>query len=245
MPHYYTKGDNFKSPKFKKILGILLMLSGLGIAFYFLFPILSLHFFLSGYASGDIESPIPKNMITRGKGEIRDLVVQGINSLTHDYTDARNWYPQISSSIQSKTKVETYRLSIPKLKIEDAEVSTKDYDLDRHLIQYLGTAIPGEKGTAIIFGHSTLPGLFNANNYKTIFANAHKLKIGDDFFADVNGVIYKYKIFSIVVTTPDDTNILSQNFDNSYVTLVTCTPPGTIWKRLVIRATLADLEKPV
>jgi len=31
------------------------------------------------------------------------------------------------------------------------------------------------------------------------------------------------------------------SFDNSYITLVTCTPPGTTWKRLVIRASLDSI----
>jgi len=132
-------------------------------------------------------------------------------------------------------------LSIPRLKIENAIVSTKDYDLSRHLIQYFGTSIPGENGTAVIFGHSTLPQLFDPKNYKTIFATLHTIKIGDEIEAIVNGIGRKYKVFSITITSADDTNILSQSFDRSYITLITCTPPGTVWKRLVVRASLDSL----
>src|SRR5690606_26351929 len=128
--------------------------------------------------------------------------------------------------------------SIPKLKIENAIVSTRDYDLEQHLVQYFGTAIPGENGTAVIFGHSTLPSWFDPKNYKTIFATLHTIKTGDEIFITVNGATYKYKIFSILITDPEDTNILSQSYDNSYITIVTCTPPGTIWKRLIVRAAL-------
>ena len=240
MSKYYEKGEKPVFKKYKKSLGASLIFLGLLIFAYFIFPIVSYQIFLADFLHGNIEVPIPKDMVKRDNG-IGSLVASGINSLTHDYTDARNWYPQVTSRISGKTKIDSYLISIPRLKIENAEVSTQDYELDRHLIQYLGTSIPGENGTAVIFGHSTLPSLFNPKNYKTIFANAHTLKVGDGFSTTVAGVTYQYKIFSIIITTPEDTNILSQGYDRSYVTLVTCTPPGTIWKRLVIRAALANI----
>ena len=46
----------------------------------------------------------------------------------------------------------------------------------------------------------------------------------------------KYSIENISVVDPDNTSVLEQSFDDSYITLITCTPPGTIWKRLIIKA---------
>lgn len=238
MPKYYVKGSSFNYKKYLRIGGLILILLGLSFFLYFFFPLFSYQVFISPiFAKSKIEAPIPKYLVVK-KGVIGTLFSQGVASLTTDYTDARNWYPDLVPENVGKAKVKEYLLSIPKLKIENAAVSTQDYDLEKHLVQYLGTSIPGENGTAVIFGHSTLPQLFNPKNYKTIFATLHTLKIGDEISASVNGITYKYKIFSIVVTDPEDTNILSQSFDNSYITLVTCTPPGTIWKRLVIRASL-------
>ena len=50
-----------------------------------------------------------------------------------------------------------------------------------------------------------------------------------------------YKIFNIRIVEQTDTYIFEQNYDNSYLTLVTCTPPGTIWKRLIIKAKLEKI----
>ncbi len=242
MSAYYIKKNKSNAKKYVKFAGGIFILFGLGFFVYFFFPTFSYQFFLADATSqGAIETPIPKQLVVNKNGGLGSLIAQGINSLTTDYTDARNWYPQMSAEEKSDTKVEKYSLSIPKIKIENAEVSTMDYDLEKHLVQYLGTSIPGENGTAVIFGHSTLPQLFDPKNYKTIFANAHNLKVGDELFATVNDVKYRYKIFSIVITTPDDVNILSQSYDHSYITLVTCTPPGTIWKRLIIRASLESM----
>jgi sortase A len=233
---YYIKRKIFK------IAGLGFVLIGMSFFLYFFFPVLSYQLFLANvFESSQIEVPIPKYLVVnKNNNLVGSLATAGVVSLTSDFTDARNWYPGLLP--EAAHRVESYLISIPRLKITDAKVSTQDYDLDRHLVQYLGTSIPGEKGTAVIFGHSTLPHLFNPKNYRTIFATAHNLKIGDEIFANVGGIIYKYKIFSITITDPEDTSILSQSFDNSYITLVTCTPPGTIWKRLVIRASLESVN---
>ena len=90
----------------------------------------------------------------------------------------------------------------------------------------------------MIFGHSTLPQLFNPKNYKTIFANAYLLKENDLIYATVENITYKYRVYNISVVDPKDTSIFTQDLNDSYITLVTCTPPGTIWKRLIIKARL-------
>ncbi len=243
MSTYYIKRKTLGFKR-KKMLGLFLIILGMGMFAYFFFPIISYQLFLgNAYASAGIEAPIPKYMVISGDSGFGSLLTQGINSLTHDYTDARNWYPSLTTNItsQKKVKISSYLLSIPKLGIESARVSTTDYDLDHHLVQYLGTSIPGEKGTAVIFGHSTIPAWFDQHNYKAIFATLHTIKIGDEIDATVADATYKYKIFSIIITSPDDTNMLSQSFDNSYITIVTCTPPGTIWKRLIVRAALQQV----
>lgn len=225
--------------RYVKFLGTFFIIFGIAFFSYFFFPVASYKMFLAN-ASDDIEVPIPKYLVAKNNntGGLGSLITERISSLTTNYNDARNWYPEATEQHEEDLKVDAYLLSIPKLKIENAEVSTKDYDLANHLVQYFGTAIPGEPGTAIIFGHSTIPAWFNPKDYKTIFATLHTLKVGDEVNATVNGEVYKYKIFSMEVTTPEDTNMFSQSFDHSYITIVTCTPPGTIWKRLVVRAAL-------
>lgn len=243
--HYYEKQNN-QSKKRIKLFGGLLILFGFGCMFYFFFPVISYQMFIAhAYENDNIEVPVPKYLVADKEGGLGSLISQGISSLTTNYNDARNWYPSLTPQkntegiTQSEKKIiDSYQISIPKLGIENAIVSTKDYDLTDHLVQYFGTALPGEQGTAVIFGHSTLPTWFDPKNYKTIFATLHKIKVDDTFSILIDGKTYNYKIFSIVVTTPEDVNILSQSFDNSYVTIVTCTPPGTIWKRLVVRAAL-------
>jgi len=39
---------------------------------------------------------------------------------------------------------------------------------------------------------------------------------------------------------PTDLSVLEQRFDGRYLTLITCTPPGTYLRRLVVVAQIAD-----
>lgn len=233
----------FKKPKklAAKLAGLVSVCFGFVLLAYFFFPLMSYQLFLAPIIeASEIEVPIPKYLVRQTDNGFNGVLAQGITNIVKDYTDARNWYPDIPS-VQDEKLVESYELSIPKLKIENARVVTNDYSLSKHLVHYSGTSNPGKKGTAVIFGHSTLPQLFDPTNYKAIFATLHTLKTGDEFYIKLQNTKYKYKIFSITITTPNDVNIFSQSFDNSYITLVTCTPPGTVWKRLVIRASLEGL----
>lgn len=239
----YSYGGNFKFKKRIKLAGFTLISFGIVVIVYIFFPVISYYVYLSSaFASSNYQTPVPDRFVLKNETSISGLLKQGLSSLTYDYTDASNWFPESDLGFEKNpdsNKIEYYTLSIPKLNIENANVSSVDTKLSEHLVQYFTTSNnPTEKGTSVIFGHSTLPQLFSQDNYKTIFANLHTLKTGDEFSVNVENKEYTYRIFSIGIVSPDDPNIFSQSYDNSYITLVTCTPPGTVWKRLILRASL-------
>ena len=173
---------------------------------------------------------------------ISNSVVYILALAENHYTNAQNWFPNLNLEKQDKNQnASSYTLSIPSLGIDTAIVSTVDYDLAKHLVNYPGTEIPPRNGNSVIFGHSTLPQLFNPKDYKTIFATLYKIKLGDEIFVKSSGVLYKYSVYSIIVVDPLDTSIFAQSYDNSYLTLVTCTPPGTTWKRLIVKTRLEKI----
>ena len=154
-----------------------------------------------------------------------------------DFTNANIWYPT-SPQKRIVTPVNTYSLSIPILGIGEARVMIAGEDLNHSLVHYGGTAMPGEYGNTVIFGHSVLPQFFDPHNYKTIFSTTPTLKPGDEIFVTYDGVSYRYQVFDLVITEPNDLSSLEQNFSGSYLTLITCVPPGTYWKRLNVKAKL-------
>ncbi len=234
--YYYKKNKTISLRTYLRLISILLIVIGICIVSYVLFPFISWQIYFSPvFASQNIVASIPS-------ANIVDLAKVSLDGT--DYTKAENWFPAFNPSATSgqvQTDVPVYTISIPSIKIENAKVSTVDTDLEKYLVNYPGTGIPGRNGNSVIFGHSTLPQLFSSKDYKTIFSNAYKLKNGDVIYANINGVTYEYKIFKTIVVDPSDTQALVQDYSNSYITLVTCTPPGTIWKRLVIKARLETI----
>lgn len=226
---------------FVRFLGLLLFIIGITTVVYIFSPIVIWQLTLApAFADSQITAPVPKRIVIT-PDVVKSLLSSSMQRFGVDYNDASNWFP--SYTIQKGTPKDTsFFLTIPKLAITNAYVSTIDMNLADHLVNLPGTAMPPDRGNTVIFGHSTLPQLFNPKDYKTIFADAYKLQIGDTLTATVENVMYTYKIVSITVVDPEDTSVLAQQYDDSYLTLITCTPPGTIWKRLVLKARLQKLN---
>lgn len=172
--------------------------------------------------------------------EVTQTVLGTTDGTAIDYTKAHNWFPNVSQSNETHSG-QIYTLTIPKLRIFDATVRIAGENLDKSLIQYGGTGLPGDYGTAVIFGHSILPQFYNPQNYKSIFSLLPTLKEGDEIFIKFDGITYKYGIVNMRVTTPDDVSVLEQRYDASYIRLITCVPPGTYWKRLSVTARLEPI----
>ncbi|MEK7100374.1 MAG: sortase [Patescibacteria group bacterium] len=156
-----------------------------------------------------------------------------------DFTKASSWFPD-ATNIKPvvDSKVSFYTVTIPKLKIQDARVAIGGEDLSKNLVQYPGTALPGKNGNAVIFGHSILPIFYNPKNYMAIFSTLPTLKEGDDIFIEYDGISYEYRVEELFEIYPTDIQILEQNPSDSFITLVTCVPPGDPRnpKRLIVRA---------
>lgn len=108
-------------------------------------------------------------------------------------------------------------------------------DLEGGVVHYANTALPGTNGNSVIFGHSSND-WWEPGNYKFVFVLLDKLAVGDTFTVNYNSKQYLYKVAEVKVVEPTDLSVLNQTPD-AQMTLITCTPPGTSWKRLIVRAT--------
>lgn len=159
-----------------------------------------------------------------------------------DYSRASNWFPSAKPQVVNNSSVTSYTISIPKLKIKDVTSTVGAEDLNRSLIHYGGTGMPGEYGTGIVFGHSILPVFYDPGSYRAIFSTIHTLEIGDKIIVNYDGIEFTYIVYDKQIVDPTDFAILEQHFDNSYLNLVSCYPPGTYYKRLVVKTRLLRPE---
>lgn len=234
-PTRIKKPITSNSKKKKRFAGLFLV-SGILLFFSAVFPILR---YQLEYATkfNQVINPLSTNFYNRSSSVL--------GSVNTDYTQLSNWFVDADPSSEDKKilsshQAQSYLLSIPKLKIKDAIVSVGSMDLKKSLIQYPQTALPGQLGNAVIFGHSVLPQFFNPKSYLTIFSTLFKLKQGDEVLLNYDNVQYRYLIEEMFEVQPTDLSVLEQRFDGRYLTIITCSPPGTYLRRLIIRARIVD-----
>ncbi len=156
-----------------------------------------------------------------------------------DFTRASNWFVGGAERRDfSSSAVSHYTLSIPELGIQSASVAIGGEDLADNLVHYPGTGLPGKVGNSVIFGHSILPQFYDPKDYLAIFSTLPTLEEGDLIKINYDGVAYTYQVESMFEVLPTDLQVLDQNANDSYISLITCVPPGHPLKpkRLVVRA---------
>lgn len=94
---------------------------------------------------------------------------------------------------------------------------------------------PGQVGNTVLSGHSSND-LFDPGEYKFIFAQLEKMKVGDTLYTHYEGVRYTYVITKKEVVKPNEVNKLIYPTDKPILTLITCTPLGTALERLLVTA---------
>jgi len=106
-------------------------------------------------------------------------------------------------------------------------------NLTRGVVHYSGTAKPGEVGNSFITGHSS-NFWWVKGNYNYVFVNLDKMAAGDQAKIYHNGKKYVYSVTEVKTVEPNDVSVVTQT-DTPTLTLMTCTPPGTNWKRLIVK----------
>jgi sortase A len=216
----------------KKIIrtcGILMGLSGLVILLSSIYPIISYEWY------SEVKYP---NLVS----PLVDEKTADFRLVGKDYSKASNWFEGAGGNSSSTSLIDYYTLTIPKLKIDSATVAIGGEALTENLVQYAGTVNPGKVGNTVIFGHSILPQYFDQNNYLSIFSTLPALKNGDQIFVNYDGITYTYLVTESFEVKPTDLWVLGQDQDDSYISLITCSPPGHPLKprRLVVKAKIVN-----
>lgn len=135
----------------------------------------------------------------------------------------------------------TFDIVIPKLYISSSVTPNIDpFNKEEYLnalkegvAHAKGSTLPGEEGNVFIFAHSTDSPL-NISRYNAVFYLVNKLEKGDEvdlFFGDKK---FQYKITDIKIVSADAVEYLQKKGNEKTLTLMTCWPPGTTLKRLLI-----------
>lgn len=133
-------------------------------------------------------------------------------------------------------------ISIPKINIdvpilypESNEKKEILIALKEGVVIYPGSALPGEKGTTIILGHSSPPILYRGE-YDAIFSLLNKLEKGDDITIYYDQKKYLYEVDNKYIFYPQQEISPSNNKSKPALVLMSCWPLGTDLKRIAVEA---------
>lgn len=113
--------------------------------------------------------------------------------------------------------------------------------LEKGVIHYPDSAGFGEKGVAILLGHSSAYPWYRGN-YGSVFALLEKLTPGDEVIVVSQGKKYLYRVSGSKVVVPKDFRV--ENPDGgAHLWLMSCWPVRTNKLRIVVATDLVRVEK--
>ncbi len=254
-------------PKIVRVGAFIIPVSFLGFGIYLVgsavFPILTYYVSTAPVLqTANLLAPVPREqvmdvtpLVIDTSGSVAGLSDEPIEPIIVDeqldYTNLNNWFtaatlPELPLQRDSDAaSIAEYVVDIPKLNIKNAVVTVGGADLNKSLVAYKGTALPGQPGAPVIFGHSVLrqfynPSEKNPRRYNSIFSTIMTLKSGDEIFVTADGVKFRYIVQEKTEVQPEDVYILTQHYDAKQLKLVTCTPEGTYLRRGVVTAQLVQ-----
>lgn len=127
-------------------------------------------------------------------------------------------------------------IEIPKINITlPIYHGVEDEVLQKGIGHMEGSAFPTDQkgGNVLLVGHTGLP-------QALLFTDLNQLGIGDQFNIRVLNKEFVYQVDRITVVEPDDVSELITVEEESYVTLITCTPYGINSHRLLVRGKQID-----
>ena len=141
-----------------------------------------------------------------------------------------------------------FKLFIPKIGLEsdispsvdlENEEAYKRELLNTGVAHAKGSYLPGQLGSIFLFAHST-DTLANISAFNAKFFSLGELQNGDEIKINYQGKPYKYIVSGKVIVNPEEVDLV-RNAGNALI-LMTCTPPGTDWQRLIIFADQKELQ---
>ncbi|MDH7476566.1 MAG: sortase [Microgenomates group bacterium] len=156
---------------------------------------------------------------------------------------------QITTSRKKITEIQpvddNFAIVIPKIGANAKVIAQVDpfnekiyqQQLTKGVAHAKGTAMPDQIGNTFLFAHSSVD-WYLANRYNSVFYLLNKLDRGDDIYLYYQKQKFHFKVSEKKIVDPSEIKYLEGNKKIKTLTLMTCWPPGTNLKRLLIIAKL-------
>lgn len=115
------------------------------------------------------------------------------------------------------------------------------YKLTKGVAHAEGTRLPNQKGNMFLFAHSA-GNFYDAGKYNAVFYLLTKLEKDDEVRIYYKGESSEYRVVNKKIVEADAVQYLNTSRGDT-LTLMTCWPPGTTLKRLIVTAEKATTKK--
>lgn len=158
----------------------------------------------------------------------------------------RHALPQNNKEIKAIDRA--FGIVIPKLganahvipNVDPYNSAIYQHALARGVAHAKGTATPDQPGNVFLFSHSSVD-FYMATQYNAVFYLLNKLTYGDTIELYYKNDRYTYTVNKKDIVGADATSYLTTQTPEQILTLMTCWPPGTSLKRMMITARLTNI----
>ncbi len=154
-----------------------------------------------------------------------------------------NWSTKNQNIEETKPIDEDFGIVIPKINANAKVIKNVDpfdpkkyqFALSQGVAHASGSSLPDDDGNVFIFSHSSND-FFQATRYNSVFYLLSKLEVGDEVRLYYEKELFTYHVTTKKVVSPDEIQYLQSKKGDNKLTLMTCWPPGTSIKRLVVES---------
>jgi sortase A len=216
------ENENKKLSKNKKgylrYIGILLLLTGLVFLFATYKPLI---FAYINYKFSPTETT-PTIKISSDENEATKIITKSTETIFVD-KDFGIYIPKIKANSKVISNVNPYDKTI------------YDTALEQGIAHAQGTSLPNQTGNTFLFAHSAV-NFYEQRKYNVYFYLLNELEKGDPIYISYNSNIYKYLVLETKIVDSTDTKYMGKYMDKDTLTLMSCWPAGTNWKRIIVVA---------
>jgi LPXTG-site transpeptidase (sortase) family protein len=147
---------------------------------------------------------------------------------------------QSVNAVSSELLKKENNLEIPKLNISAPLILAKDesqvkWDLDRGVVLYPKSALPGEPGQTIILGHSS-PLNWPNIKYDWVFSRISELEENDEIFLYFNRQKFTFRVKNKIFLEKGGELPKDLTGSRNTLILISCWPPGKDLRRIAVVA---------
>lgn len=121
---------------------------------------------------------------------------------------------------------------------QSTEIPALEKNLDKGVVYYPGSVLPGQPGQIVVLGHSAPTG-WPKIKYDWVFSKIESLQAGDQVLVYFNNRQYTYLVKEkSIIEKGQDVGTAGLDGKNNMIVLVSCWPPGKDAKRIAVYAQL-------